>query len=127
MAAEEQQLQARAVQKYLRRSPRKLRTVVDAVRGENVEKALKKLQFIKKASAPDVAKVVKSAAANMRDKFPDERLDNDELYIKEIYVDEGTTMKRIQPAAMGRAHPIRKRTSHVTVVVAKQEDELINE
>lgn len=119
-------IEARAVQKYLRKSPRKVRLVVDAVRGENVAKALKKLEFIKKGTAPDVAKVVKSAAANARDKFEEERLDNDVLYIKEIYVDEGATLKRIQPAAMGRAHPIRKRSCHITVVVAKQ-DQLVNQ
>ncbi|MDR8394503.1 50S ribosomal protein L22 [Aliifodinibius sp. S!AR15-10] len=120
-------MEARAVQKYLRKSPRKVRLVVDAVRGENVAKALKKLEFIKKGSAPDVAKVIKSAAANVRDKFQEVRPENNELYIKEIYVDEGPTLKRIQPAPMGRAHQIRKRMSHITVVVGTKEEELINE
>lgn len=119
--------EARAVQKYLRRSPRKVRLVVDLVRGKNVQKSIKRLEFVKKAAADDVVKVIKSAAANIRDKFQEERLDNEELYIKEIYVDEGTTLKRIQPRAMGRANQIRKRTSHITVVVAKQEEELVNE
>ncbi|MGM0589803.1 MAG: 50S ribosomal protein L22 [Bacteroidota bacterium] len=119
--------EAKAVQRFLRRAPRKVRLVADHVRGENVEKAIKKLQFTKKGSAGEVAKVINSAAANLRDKFPDERLDNEDLYIKEIYVDEGTTLKRIQPAPMGRAHQIRKRTSHITVVVAKQEEELVND
>jgi large subunit ribosomal protein L22 len=123
----EQKLEARAVQKHLRRAPRKVRLVVDAVRGKNVAKALKQLEFTNKAAALDVAKVVKSAAANARDKFQDERLDNEDLYIKEIYVDEGATLKRIQPAPMGRAHQIRKRTSHITAVVAKKEEELVNQ
>jgi len=123
--AEETEFEARAIQKHLRKSPRKVRLVVDAVRGENVAKALKKLEFINKATAPDVAKVIKSAAANIRDKFQEERLENEDLVIKEIFVDEGATLKRIQPAAMGRAHQIRKRTSHITVKVAKQEEELI--
>lgn len=123
----EQKIEARAVQKHLRKAPRKVRLVVDAVRGKNVAKALKQLEFTNKATAVDVAKVVKSASANARDKFQDERLDNDDLYIKEIYVDEGATLKRIQPAPMGRAHQIRKRTSHITVVVAKQEEELVNQ
>lgn len=122
----EEKLEARAVQKHLRRSPRKVRLVVDTVRGENVAKALKKLQFVNKATAPDVAKVIKSAAANIRDKFQETRLDDQDLYIKEIYADEGATMKRIQPAAMGRAHQIRKRSCHITVVVAKKEEELVN-
>ena len=125
--AEETKFEARAVQKYLRKSPRKVRLVVDSVRGENVAKAIKKLEFIKKATAPHVAKVIKSAAANLRDKFQEERFDDEELYIKEIYADEGPTLKRIQPAPMGRAHQIRKRMTHITVVVAKQEEELVNE
>ncbi len=121
----EQNFEARAVQKHLRKSPRKVRLVVDMVRGEKVNRALKKLEFINKATAPDVAKVIKSAAANIRDKFQEERLENEDLIIKEIYVDEGATLKRIQPAPMGRAHQIRKRTSHITVVVAKHEEELV--
>lgn len=125
--AEETKIEARAVQKYLRKSPRKVRLVVDAVRGENVAKALKKLEFIKKAAAPEVAKVIKSAAANARDKFQEVRPDDSELFIKEIYANEGPTLKRIQPAPMGRAHQIRKRMTHITVVVAQKEEELINE
>ena len=121
----EEKLEARAIQKYLRRSPRKVRLVVDLVRGDRVDKALGKLKFLNKAAAFDVAKVVKSASANIRDKFQEVRLDNEELYIKEIYVDEGPTLKRIQPAPMGRAHQIRKRSCHITVVVAKQEEELV--
>lgn len=121
----EEKFEARAIQKHLRKSPRKVRLVVDMVRGEKVNRALKKLEFIKKATAPDVAKVIKSAAANIRDKFQEERLENEDLYIKEIYVDEGATLKRIQPAPMGRAHPINKRSCHITVVVAKHEEELV--
>lgn len=122
----EQKFEARAIQKHLRKSPRKVRLVVDAVRGDRVDKALKKLEFTRKAAAADVAKVVKSAAANIRDKFQEARLDNQDLYIKEIFVNEGATLKRIQPAPMGRAHQIRKRTSHITVIVAKKEEELVN-
>ena len=121
----EEKFEARAIQKHLRKSPRKVRLVVDVVRGDKVNHALKKLEFIDKATAPDVAKVIKSAAANIRDKFQEERLENEDLYIKEIYVNEGATLKRIQPAPMGRAHQIRKRTCHITVVVAKHEEELV--
>lgn len=119
-------MEARAVQKHLRRSPRKARLVVDAVRGDRVDKALKKLEFMHKNAADDVIKVVKSAAANIRDKFQEARLDNQDIYIKEIYVDEGATLKRIQPRAMGRANQIRKRTCHITVVVAEKKEELVN-
>lgn len=122
----EEKMEARAIQKHLRKAPRKVRLVADAVRGENVAKALKKLEFTNKATAPAVAKVIKSAAANIRDKFQDARLDNEDLVIKEIFVNEGATLKRIQPRAMGRASQIRKRTCHINVTVAKQEDELVN-
>lgn len=113
--------EAKAVQRYLRRSPRKLRIVANAVRGEDVQKALDMLKFMNKAAALEVSKVVTSAAANIRDKFQDERLENEDLYVKAIFVDEAATLKRIQPAPQGRAHQIKKRSSHVTVVVAKKE------
>lgn len=119
-------LEARAVQKHLRKAPRKVRLVVDAVRGDTVEKALKKLEFTKKAAAEDVIKVIKSAAANIRDKFQEERFDNEDLVIEEIYVDEGVTLKRIQPAPQGRAHRINKRSCHITVKVVKREQESVN-
>lgn len=119
--------EAKAVQKHLRKSPRKVRLVANFVRGERVDKALTKLEFDSKSSSADVAKVVKSASANLRDRFQEERLDNDLLYIKEIYVDEGVTLKRIQPAPMGRAHRINKRSCHITVVVAKLQDETVTE
>lgn len=122
MSSEE--LQAKAVQKYLRRSPRKLRLLADQVRNQNFEYALSLLQYSKRKAASEVAKVIKSAAANLRDQNQDERIDDSELYVKSIYVDEGTTLKRIKPAAMGRANPIRKRTSHITVIVARKQEEL---
>lgn len=112
-------IEARAVQRHLRRSPRKTRLVADLVRGDSVRKALDKLAFLNKGAAEHVAKVVKSAAANARNKFEEERLDNDNLFIKAIFVDEGPVLKRIQPAPQGRAHPIRKRSCHITVVVSK--------
>lgn len=119
--------EAKAVQRHLRKAPRKIRLVADLVRGEQVDKAIKKLEFTKKGTAVDVIKVIKSAAANIRDRFEEERLDDDLLFIKEIYVDEGVTLKRIQPAPMGRAHRINKRSSHITVVVAKKEETVIED
>jgi len=124
---ETQTFEARAVQKHLRKAPRKVRLVADFVRGERVDKALTKLTFLKKSAAADVAKVIKSASANIRDKFEEERLDNELLYVKTIFVDEGVTLKRIQPAPMGRAHRINKRSCHITVVVAKLQEETITE
>lgn len=119
--------EAKAVQRHLRKAPRKIRLVADAVRGERVDRALKRLEFTKKGTAGDVAKVIMSAAANLRDKFEEERLDNDMLYIKKITVDEGVTLKRIQPRAMGRANRINKHSSHITVIVARQEDEIVTD
>lgn len=116
--------EAKAVQRFIRISPRKIRLVADLVRGEQVDVAMKKLKFVNKRSAEIVSKVIGSAAANLRDRFEDEPLDNEELLVREIYVDEGPTLKRIQPAPMGRAHPIRKRTSHITVLVGKKDVEL---
>lgn len=104
-----------------------MRLVADSVRGERVDRAIKKLSFMNRDAAKDVSKVIRSASANIRDKFQEERLDDDLLFIKEIYVDEGVTLKRIQPAPMGRAHRINKRSCHITVVVAKQEEETITE
>ncbi|MFV1883391.1 MAG: 50S ribosomal protein L22 [Balneola sp.] len=120
-------LEARAIQRHLRRAPRKVRLVADAVRGAQVDKALKRLEFTKKGSATEVAKVIKSAAANLRDKFQEERFDDENLYIKTIFVDEGVTLKRIQPAPQGRAHRINKRSCHITVVVAKRVEEMVND
>lgn len=119
--------EAKAVQRHLRKSPRKVRLVADYIRGERVDRALTKLNFLKKSAAFDVSKVIKSAAANARDKFEEERLDDDLLYIKTIFVDEGVTLKRIQPAPQGRAHRINKRSCHITVVVAKLQEETITE
>lgn len=114
-------MEAKAVQRYLRRSPRKMRLVADLVRGKNVTSALGQLQFLKKDAAGEIAKVIKSAAANLREKFQDERLENDDLFVKTIFVDGGSALKRILPAPQGRANQIKKRSSHVTVVVAKKE------
>lgn len=116
--------EARAVQRYIRISPRKVRLVADLIRGQQVDIAMTKLTFVNKRAALVVSKVIGSAAANLRDRFEDEPLDNENLVVREIMVDEGPTLKRIQPAPMGRAHPIRKRTSHITVLVSKKDVEL---
>tara|TARA_R110000868_G_scaffold411716_1_gene707950 strand:+ start:3106 stop:3483 length:378 start_codon:yes stop_codon:yes gene_type:complete len=120
-------LEAKAIQRHLRRAPRKVRLVADAVRGAQVDKALKRLEFTKKGSASEVAKVIKSAAANLRDKFQEERFEDEDLIVKTIFVDEGVTLKRIQPAPQGRAHRINKRSCHITVVVAKRIEEMVND
>ncbi|WP_261553497.1 50S ribosomal protein L22 [Frankia tisae] len=109
---------AKASARYVRVSPMKARRVVDLVRGRSVSEALDILRFAAQAASEDVYKVVASAAANAENNH---RLDPDTLWVGEAYVDEGPTLKRIRPRAQGRAYRIRKRTSHITVVVESRE------
>ncbi|MCR4835523.1 MAG: 50S ribosomal protein L22 [Bacteroidaceae bacterium] len=97
-------------------SPRKMRYVVDLVRGMEVSKALATLKFCSKDASKDLEKVVRSAIANWEQKN-DRKAENGELYISKIYVDEGATLKRMRPAPQGRGYRIRKRSNHVTVFV----------
>jgi large subunit ribosomal protein L22 len=101
-----------ATAKFLRIAPRKARLVADAVRGKSIPEAVTILQFTNKAAAKIVSDVVRSAAANAEHNMD---ADPDELFVREIKVDEGPTIKRYRPRAMGRATMIRKRTSHITV------------
>ena len=112
-------MQARAIAKYVRMSPRKVRLVVDQIRGKGVNDAYAILQFSKKGAAEPVGKTLRSAVANAQYRAQDEGevLDVDELVVREVFVDEGPTLRRFRAAAQGRAAPIRKRTSHITVVV----------
>ena len=115
-------MQARAIAKYVRMSPRKVRLVVDLIRGKSVGEAYNILQFSTKAAAEPVGKTLRSAVANATVKAQDEGhvLDVDELVVHEVRVDEGPTLHRFRAAAQGRASPINKRTSHITVVVDKR-------
>ena len=97
-------------------SPRKMRYVVDMVRGMEVNRALGVLRFSRKAAAQDVEKLLRSAIANWEIKN-DRNVEGDELYISKIFVDEGVTMKRMRPAPQGRGYRIRKRSNHVTLFV----------
>ena len=108
---------AKAVAKYIRISPRKIRPVVDLVRGKKVEEALAILKFVPKRASVPVAKVIRSAAANAEHNYD---LNRDNLYITAAYVDQGPTWKRYQPRAYGRANLIQKRTSHITIVVQEK-------
>jgi large subunit ribosomal protein L22 len=116
-------MQAKAISRYIRQSPQKMRLVVDLIRGRNVNDAYALLQFSKKRAAGVVDKTLRSAVANARDKAEQagEFVDVDELYVKEVFVDEGPYYKRWRAAAMGRPAPIRKPTAHVTVVVDRKE------
>lgn len=105
--------------KFLRRAPRKVRLVTDAVRGMMVSEALSLLQLrVTKGAADDVAKVVKSAVANMQSKHTEAAIDVDDLRIKDIRVEEGPVLKRFRPAAHGRAAPILKHLCHISVTVS---------
>lgn len=111
-------VETRAVAKYLRVSPTKARIVMDLVRGKDVKEAQAILKFTPNAAAALISKVVKSAAANATNNFD---ANGDRLYINRAFVDQGPTMKRVQPRAQGRAYRILKRSSHITVFVAERE------
>nr|WKN37134.1 50S ribosomal protein L22 [Tunicatimonas sp. TK19036] len=98
-------------------SPRKMRLVADMIRGRKVNDALNVLKFESKSGAPKIEKLLLSAIANWQELNEDERLEDADLYIKEIKVDGGRVLKRLRPAPQGRAHRIRKRSNHVTLVV----------
>ena len=110
-------MEVRAVAKYMRVSPQKVRMLVDAVKGKPVETGLTSLKFMPQKAARIVEKVVRSAVANA-DQNPD--IDVDALVIRNITVDGGPTMKRWRPRARGRATRILKRTAHITVVLAEE-------
>ncbi|MBE6254366.1 MAG: 50S ribosomal protein L22 [Prevotella sp.] len=97
-------------------SPRKMRYVVDLIRGMEVNRALATLHFNKKAAAADVEKLLRSAIANWEQKN-DRKAEDGELFVTRVFVDEGATLKRMRPAPQGRGYRIRKRSNHVTLFV----------
>ncbi|PIR13490.1 50S ribosomal protein L22 [Candidatus Falkowbacteria bacterium CG11_big_fil_rev_8_21_14_0_20_39_10] len=109
-------MEIKANLKHLRMSPRKVRLVVDVVRGLGVEKALDQLKFMNKKAAKPLIKLIDSGVANAENSF---ELEKSNLFIKEIRVDEGVTLKRWMPRAQGRATPIRKRASHISLVLGE--------
>ena len=115
-------MEASAVAKYIRMSPRKVRRVADLIRQKNVGEAINILHFTPKAAALPIEKALRSAVSNMLNLEGSSKVDPDELFIKEIKVDEGVTLKRFRAASMGRAVRIRKRTSHISVTVAEESD-----
>jgi len=111
-------MEAKALLKHVRISPRKARLVVDLIRGQNAETALNILRFTTRHAAIVVTKILKSAVANAVVK---EMGDVDRLWVARAFVDGGPTLKRIQPGPMGRAKPIRKHSSHITLVLSNDE------
>lgn len=114
-------MEAKAVEKFIRISPQKVRLVVDLVRNKKVEDAVNLLSFTPKKAAAVVKKAISSAAANATENHG---MEEDDLFVSKIFVNEGPTLKRFRPRARGRATRIRKRTSHITVFVSdgKQEE-----
>ncbi len=111
--------QVKATAKYVRVSPTKVRQLTRLIKGEHVDEALRILQFSDKGAARPLRKVLESAIANAEN---NDGLDPEDLFVFNAFVDEGPTLKRYQPRALGRAYRIRKRTSHITVVVAPKEN-----
>ncbi|KKP98735.1 MAG: 50S ribosomal protein L22 [Parcubacteria group bacterium GW2011_GWC1_38_17] len=102
----------------LRISPRKVRLVADLIRGMNIIQAQKQLNFLSKRSAEPILKLLNSAVANAKNNV---KMDSDKLIISEIFVDGGPVLKRSMPRAFGRAFAIRKRTSHITIILKEKE------
>jgi large subunit ribosomal protein L22 len=110
-------METRAVAKYIRMSPQKIRLVVDLVRGKKIEEAKQILLFTRKYAAGHVSKVLNSALANAKQ---NPNIDENILYVKEIFVDHGPSLKRWRARAQGRAAAIKKRMSHITVVLSEE-------
>lgn len=111
-------MEAKAVARHVRMSPRKVRRVVDMVRGKSVDEALTILKYVPQIAAEPVSKVIASAAANAENNLD---LTRDDLYIAQAFVDAGPTLKRVLPRMRGMADRVLKRTSHITVVVRERE------
>ncbi|MFZ5966788.1 MAG: 50S ribosomal protein L22 [Bacillota bacterium] len=110
-------MEAKAIAKYVRISPRKLKPITDIVRGKNVEEALAILKFVPRVGAPVIAKVIESAKANAENNHS---MDTDKLYVAEVYANQGPTLKRWRAASKGQGVKILKRTSHVGVVLKER-------
>ena len=110
--------EAKATLKYARISARKVKIVADLMRGKNVDEALAIAKFAPKASSEILEKLLKSAIANAENNH---HMSHEKLYVAEIYANQGPTLKRIRPAAKGSAVRIRKRTSHITIVLKEKE------
>lgn len=111
-------MKSKVIAKWIRMSPRKVRRVVNLIRGKQVDAALNILHFSPKAAALPLEKALRSAIANLMNIEDHSKVRSEKLFVEEAWVDGGVTLKRIRPASMGRAMRIRKRTSHITLVVS---------
>lgn len=112
-------MEAKAVAKFIRVSPRKARQVIDLIRGKDVRDAYAILKFTPNKGAELIEKVLKSAVANAEHNY---EMNIDSLVVSSCHVDQGPTLKRFKPRAMGRADVMRKRTSHITVAVSEKKE-----
>ncbi len=115
-------MEAKAINRYIGTSPRKMRLVIDLIRGKSVDEALHILHYSTKHASRVAEKVLRSAVANLQNKDDAGRLEPAGMVVKTAFVDSGMAMKRVLPAPMGRAFRMRKRSNHVTIVVAAKEE-----
>jgi large subunit ribosomal protein L22 len=113
-------MESRAINRYINSSPRKMRLVIDLIRGRSVPEALNILHFMPKHASRVAEKVLRSAVSNLHQKDEGGRIENETLYVKTAFVDGGPGMKRMLPAPMGRAYRIVKRSNHLTIVIAQR-------
>jgi large subunit ribosomal protein L22 len=113
-------MEAKAINRYIGTSPRKMRLVIDLIRGKGVEEALSILHFTTKHAAKTAERVLRSAISNAQNKDESGRVDTATLFIKEAFVNGGAMTKRVMPAPMGRAFRVRKRSNHITIVLAQR-------
>ncbi len=111
-------MEAIAKHRFLGSSPRKMRLVIDLIRGMSVDRALEVLHFSPKHASKDAEKVLRSAVSNLMNRDEATRMEPGDIFVKEAFVNQGPTLKRISPAPMGRAYRIRKRSCHITIVVS---------
>jgi large subunit ribosomal protein L22 len=117
-------MESKAILRFARISPQKARLVANLVRGRDLDEALEVLAFTQKKSAPLIKKLIESAVANAehRARASGDEVDIDTLFVKTITVDQGTSLRRFRPRAMGRATPIKKQTSHIAVILGTREE-----
>jgi len=123
-------MEAKATHRFIPSSPRKMRFVIDLIRNKTVDKAIEILHFDPHHASKNAEKVLRSAVSNLYNKDANIKHELSELIVKEVFVNQGPTMKRMLPAPMGRAYKVRKRSHHLTVVVATKEikvKEVINQ
>jgi large subunit ribosomal protein L22 len=120
-------MEARAKLNNVPTSPRKMRLVAGLIRGKSVNHALGVLKFDTHSGAPRLEKLLLSALSNWQQANEEDRIEDANLYIKEIFVDGGKMLKRLRPAPQGRGHRIRKRSNHVTLIIDSRPEEVIGE